>query len=234
MAAALGPGMRPAGAQTAAAGHVVLLGDSIFDNKSYVGGGPDVAAHLRGRLPAGWRATLAAVNGAVTGEVRGQLARAPAEATWLVVSIGGNDAARQERILGEAARSVGEGLGRLAAVRERFRQDYDAMLDAVLGRRVPVAVCTVYDPRFPDPARRRLAIAGLTLFNDVITRAAFARGLPLLDLRLLCDEDGDFANPIEPSVQGGGMIAAEIARLVTAAEPGRRRSEVFAGRPGGP
>lgn len=31
--------------------HVVLLGDSIFDNAAYVAGGPDVIHQLRERLP---------------------------------------------------------------------------------------------------------------------------------------------------------------------------------------
>jgi hypothetical protein len=35
-------------------GHLVLLGDSVFDNAAYVGGGPDVVAQLRARLPTGW------------------------------------------------------------------------------------------------------------------------------------------------------------------------------------
>jgi hypothetical protein len=56
---------------------------------------------------------------------------------------------------------------------------------------------------------------GLALFNDRITRAAFSRGLPLIDLRLICNEEGDYANPIEPSVQGGAKIAAAITTLVT-------------------
>ncbi len=67
------------------------------------------------------------------------------------------------------------------------------------------------------------------MFNDVITRAAFARGLPLLDLRLICSRDEDFANPIEPSVRGGDKIAAAIAELALAHETRRRRSDVFAG-----
>jgi len=40
--------------------HVVLLGDSIFDNKAYVGDGPDVITQVREALPDGWTATLAA------------------------------------------------------------------------------------------------------------------------------------------------------------------------------
>jgi hypothetical protein len=160
---------------------VVLLGDSVFDNKAYVAGGPDVVAQLRARLPTGWRASLAAVDGAVTADVARQLGRVPHEATHLVVSVGGNDALRQEAVLGEPVRSVGEGLARLGAVADRFRQDYRAMLTGILAHRLPTALCTIYDPRFPDPQRRRLAIIGLALFNDVIAREAFSHGLTLID-----------------------------------------------------
>src|SRR6188472_1029743 len=43
--------------------HIALIGDSIFDNRAYIGGAPDVVAHLRAELPAPWRATLCAVDG---------------------------------------------------------------------------------------------------------------------------------------------------------------------------
>ena len=56
-----------------------------------------------------------------------------------------------------------------------------------------------------------------------------ARGLPLVDLRLICDRDEDYANPIEPSARGGDKIAAAVARLVAEHDFARRRSEVFAG-----
>ena len=50
--------------------HLVLLGDSIFDNAAYTAGGPDVVTQLRAQLPPGWSATLAAVDGSHTGEPR--------------------------------------------------------------------------------------------------------------------------------------------------------------------
>jgi hypothetical protein len=53
----------------------------------------------------------------------------------------------------------------------------------------------------------------LSIFNDAITRAAFTRGLPLIDLRLILNEDADYANPIEPSARGGAKMAGAIARL---------------------
>jgi lysophospholipase L1-like esterase len=91
------------------------------------------------------------VDGAVTADVARQLGKVPHQATHLVVSVGGNDALRQETVLGEPARSVGEGLARLGAVADRFRQDYRAMLAGILAHRLPTALCTIYDPRFPDP-----------------------------------------------------------------------------------
>jgi GDSL-like lipase/acylhydrolase family protein len=233
-AAGLGAGARPAGAQPAragGAGHVVLLGDSVFDNAGYLrgGGGPEVVAQLRARLPAGWRATLLARGGAVAADVPGQLARLPAGATHLVVSAGGNDAARREGVLGEPARSVAEGLARIAAVRDGFARDYRAMLDAALGHGLPVAVCTVYDPRFPEPVRRQVAVVALAAFNDVVSREAFARGAALLDLRLVCDRDEDFAGATGPSVRGGAKIAAEIAGWAAGHDPAGRGA---GGRPG--
>jgi GDSL-like Lipase/Acylhydrolase family len=242
--AALGAGLlAPFGAaETAAraggatpAGHIVLLGDSVFDNAGYLAGrGPDVLANLRARLPAGWRATLLARGGAVAADVPGQLGRLPPDATHLAVSAGGNDAGRQEGALAGPARSVAEGLARIAAIRERFAEDYRAMLGVVAARRLPVAVCTVYDPRFADPERRRVVVVALSAFNDVITREAFARGLALLDLRLVCGGDEDFAGATGPSARGGAKIAAAIAAWSAGDDPARRRRpEVFAGGEGG-
>lgn len=211
--------------------HVVLLGDSIFDNAAYVAGGPDVVVQVRERLPQqGWRATLLAMDGAVTADVRRhQLDRVPPDASHLVVSVGGNDALHQAHLLDESARSMAHAVGRLADAGEAFAQAYRSMLQAVLARGLPTAVCTIYDGRFPDPHRQRLRATGLAIFNDVITREAFARGLSLLDLRLICAQDADYANPIEPSVLGGGKIAAAIAALVTGNLGQRPRSTVLAG-----
>ena len=103
------------------------------------------------------------------------------------------------------------------------------MLGSVLARGLPTALCSIYDPRFTDPLRQRLAVTGLALFNDVILRAAFEQGLPVLDLRLICDQDTDFANSIEPSDQGGGKIAAATVQLLSEHDFQRQRSEVFTG-----
>jgi hypothetical protein len=102
------------------------------------------------------------------------------------------------------------------------------MLDDVLRLDRPTAICTIYDVRFPDPVFREAALTALTLLNDVITREAGSRGLPLLDLRTLFNEDADFANPIEPSAQGGEKLAKAILQVVEEHQPSRPRSSIFA------
>jgi hypothetical protein len=225
-AAALSLMQRPAKPSTSQ--HIVLLGDSIFDNGAYVGGGPDVISQLRARLPANSHATLIAVDGSVTSGVRLQLKLVPADATHLVVSAGGNDALHYARVLDEKAGSVSEALDKLASVREQFVRDYQAMLDEVAARGLLAAACTIYDARFADAKQRRLASVGLAIFNECITREASARGIALIDLRLICCAEEDLATPIEPSVIGGAKIASAIATFAGEYDRRKGRSEVFA------
>jgi hypothetical protein len=208
--------------------HVVLLGDSIFDNAAYVGGGPDVITQLREKLPASWRATLGAVDGSTMPDINGQLNNLPSDATHLVVSIGGNDVLGQSAILGAASHSVADTLLKLADIQAAFRSAYVRTIESVLRRKLPAAFCTIYHPRYPDPVERRVATTALAVINDCIVREVVARDLPLVDLRVVCNEDSDLANPIEPSVQGGGKIATAIAALVSEHDFSSRRSVVFA------
>ena len=208
--------------------HVVLLGDSIFDNAAYVGEGePDVVSQVRGLMPAGSKATLLAVDGSRVGGVSRQLQRLPEDATHLILSCGGNDALGHAGILNERASSAAEVLARLARVGDSFERDYREALKQVLGRALPVVLCTIYYPRFPDAALQEVAVTALAVFNDCIIRAAFAAGVPLIDLRLVCAGREDYANPIEPSARGGGKIAAAIVRAVTGHDFGGGRTCVF-------
>jgi lysophospholipase L1-like esterase len=207
--------------------HIILLGDSIFDNGVYVPRHPDVVKQLRGVLPEGWKASLLAVDGAVTRSVASQVARLPSDATHLVVSVGGNDALGESHILGAAVRLVGEGIALLAESQERFARNYAEMLQTVLAVGLPTALCTIYDTPTSAPNQRIIRTA-LAIFNDIITRAAFSEGLPLIDLRLICNEDDDYANPIEPSAKGGAKMAAAISRLITGAGEDQPQSLVIA------
>jgi hypothetical protein len=159
-------------------------------------------------------------------DVYQQLKRMPEDATHLVLSVGGNDALGRGDFLSAPARSTATALSGLADIGDDFERGYLAVLADVLALGLPTAICTVYYPRFPDAALQKVAVAALTVFNDCIIRAAFAHGLPLLDLRLICSEEADYANPIEPSARGGEKIARAIANFVGSG-PTEGRTEVF-------
>lgn len=206
--------------------HVVLLGDSIFDNAAYTGSAPDVVHQLRRLLPDGWKATLGAVDGGTTGSVREQLRRLPPDATCLIVSAGGNDALGHIDFLGAPAGSTAEALLGLADIAAGFEREYHDMLTEVLAHGLPTAICTIYYPRFPDATLQRVAVTALTVFNDCIIRAALIHKLPLLDLRFVCTEESDYADPIEPSARGGEKIAKAILKMLERGFDGERM-EVF-------
>src|SRR4051812_7742743 len=188
-------------------GHVILLGDSIFDNAAYVPDQPAVIEQLGKALPGGWRATLLAIDGHVAGDVEGQLEDLPSDATHLIVSAGGNDALRESSVLMEPAASVGEALAIIDGVRDRFRNTYRAMLKSLGARGLPTAVCTIYDSIPGLGPAERSALAG---FNEVILRDAFEARLPVIDLRLVCTQPADYSHvsSIEPSSLGGAKIAS--------------------------
>jgi hypothetical protein len=193
--------------------HVVLLGDSIFDNARYVPDRPPVIEQVRRGLPPGWKGTLVAVDGHTVEDIAMQLPRIPADATHLIVSIGGNDALMASGLLRESAASIGAALATIAEALAEFRTAYGAMLASVLALGKPTAICTIYDAIPILGGAERAALAG---FNDVISRAAIGTGIPIVDLRVICNHVDDYSplSPIEPSVVGGAKIADAIGRMI--------------------
>ena len=214
---------------TTESAHVVLLGDSIFDNSAYTRGEPDVVTHLRRLLPASWSATLCAVDGATTAGLASQVVRVPRGASHLVISIGGNDALGNMDLLSLRVASSTAALQAFSERLEVFEVAYRAALDRVLRLGLPVAVCTVYNGAL-DPDVATAARVGIALFNDVILRTAAARGIDALELRSICTEPEDYANPIEPSGQGGLKIARGVAEMVGALAPTRPAARIWANR----
>lgn len=206
--------------------HVVLLGDSIFDNASYVPGKPAVIDQLRIGLADAGRATLLAVDGSVIEHVSEQIREVPDDATHLVISAGGNDALTESPILRERCQSVAEALELLEEARRRFRANYRAMLEAVAALGKPTAVCTVYDQ---IPGLESADSVALGIFNEVILREAISFGAPIIDLRLVCSRRDDFSplSPIEPSVAGGSKITRAIKDLVRTHDFQKRSSRVY-------
>ena len=184
--------------------HVVLLGDSIFDNLKYVQPEPDVVSQLRELLPAGWKASLRAVDGAVTNDVAKQLSDLPGDATHLVLSVGGND------LLGCAGDLLrtpvalsSDAFLLLARMTGVFESMYRRALETCLTTGLSLVVCTIYDGNFVDQEFQTMARVGVAAFNDSILRLSLEKGLRAIDLRPVCKLAEDYANPIEPPAIGG-------------------------------
>jgi hypothetical protein len=195
--------------------HIVLLGDSIFDNGAYTSGQPDVLTHLRRLLPHTWEATLCAIDGATTSGLRPQLACVPSGASHLFVSIGGNDALQNIDLLSLPVTSTGDALQIFARRLEAFERAYRSAIEAVAALKRRTILCTIYNGALEEP-RAVPARVALSLFNDAILRTALDFHLDALDLRSVCTDPADYANPIEPSGRGGLKIARAIARVAGA------------------
>lgn len=203
--------------------HIVLLGDSILDNTSYVmpHSPLDVVTQLKAAVGArGWEVTQRARDGAVMRHVRdSQTLFLPQDATILVLSVGGNDG------LGVLPRLRGDFVGTVSTFFSAFRVEYEALLDQLIATHaLPLIVCTIYKPQFPGWLLWLVSGVGLRLINRIICDAARARNLPILDLWEIFDQRADFANAIEPGVPGGHKI---VKNLVAMIEKGDHRRPVM-------
>lgn len=210
--------------------HIVLVGDSIFDNGSYVPGEPDVAQQLRNHMGDTSKVTLLAIDGDVTTGVKNQLKRLPEDATHLFISVGGNDALGCLWTFSKTVSNIGDGFLQFNTIQEEFHKKYSSMIDDVLKKECPTTICTIYRPCFShqdlsrvasymgvDNAKhdlQRMSVSALSIFNDVIFEESVTRGLPLMDLRTIYTEAADYANPIEPSTQGGQKMVTAIERII--------------------
>lgn len=227
--------------------HLVLLGDSVFDNGAYVGSGePDVARQVSARLPGGNEVTLLAVDGHLTSDVSSQIERLPSSATHLFLSVGGNDALQHldaiKRFETEISR-FSEAIKKLREIQEDFRRAYRPVVEELLGTGLPTTLCTIYNGNFQEasqqaPSQQVMPQQALSLqalvntilpvIGDVIVEAAAENGLPLIDLgRVLGEPDLDYANPIEPSAHGGAKIAEAITEVLSGHEFASPRAEIY-------
>ena len=170
--------------------HIVLLGDSIFDNCSYINSAElDVPNQLRSIVGHRARVTNLAVDGHKIGHVKSQLNKLPPSATNLFVSVGGNDGLGYLSIFNSHVNTVGEALQQMYRVGNNFKKRYSEMVDLVLSYNMPTAFCSIYYPRFDSRSLGRIqdymsvlsngtevqemAMAAETVFNDIITYEIF-------------------------------------------------------------
>ena len=195
--------------------HIVLLGDSIFDNADYVPGGPSVIEHVRRLLPSRDRATMVAQDGATVSAVFRQLECIPDDATHLILSAGGNDALWMfGDVFSQEPTDIRVSLQRIGEQTAEFASEYRRLIRVLRDHRLPLVTCTVYD-KMPELELSEATV--LCAFNDTITRTAIESGATLIDLRTICSEASDYSSvsPIEPSASGGGKIARAIINAVS-------------------
>lgn len=196
--------------------HLVLAGDSIFDNDSYVLGEAGVIEQLRCAIPANCSASKIAVDGHCIKHVKSQLENLPSNATDLIVSVGGNDARFHSHLLTKV-KHPNDLAPLMSAPLAEFAADYNGMLDTVMATGLQVYVCTIYTAiPFEDPILRKFAPLAIGKFNEVIMAEASAKGVSVLHLQDVCTEVDDFStvSPIEPSNQGGQKIVNHIVEVV--------------------
>ncbi|MEM7356604.1 MAG: SGNH/GDSL hydrolase family protein, partial [Acidobacteriota bacterium] len=109
--------------------HIVLLGDSTFDNQAYTDDEPDVISHLQDVLPARWKASLCAVDGSTAQELSAQIGRTAKRASHLIVSVGGNDALMNADILDTPVSSTAEALTLFGQRVDRFEVAYRSAIE---------------------------------------------------------------------------------------------------------
>lgn len=180
---------------------------------------------------------MLAVDGSRIGDLEQQLLSLSQDVTHLVISIGGNDVLGSIDILSARARSVAEALLKITEKVQPFERAYRRALEEVLRRRLPTIVCTIYNGNLGQGDLEGLGDlgafdlkaleVGLTPFNDVILRVAFELGLSVIDLRLVCTDPADFANPIEPSSRGAEKIALAITRALGIAGDATPQTRIF-------
>ncbi len=194
--------------------HIVLLGDSIFDNAPYVDVEQDVIHHLKRKIRLGWEATLLAIDGSITTDIHAQVQRLPKDSTHLFLSVGGNDALRNNKYIYKSAKSVAEVVIQFSMLVGDFRTKYESVIKELLEKQLPITVCTIYEPRFEQSEYQSVATTALTFWNDAIIQTAVAYKLPVIDLRQIFTSESDYANPIEPSAIGADKLSSYILDIV--------------------
>ena len=199
---------------------LVLLGDSIIDNKTYVLEGElSVLEHIKSKTET--PVMQLALDGATTDDViNSQIQAIPFGTSHIVLSIGGNDLLNEIAFLMEDFKyTPNQVLERCQSLIAPIIQKYESIVSQLqTTSRANLLLCTVYEGdlegsvMYDDIAISSRAM--LSLFNDSVykTHNMFKTGI--LELRHIFTNKEDYANPIEPSHQGGEKLADKLVGWV--------------------
>ena len=194
--------------------HVSLLGDSIIDNKVYVGEGElSVTEHLQHKSSSYF--TMIAVDGDTTEEVLdNQLDNLKEPVSHIVLSIGGNDLLQNLHLLQDETSGMKFALEKCSELINEIQENYIKILEHLSQYDAKVLLCTVYEGDLEsDLLLAEYDKAGqvmLKMHNDTVYYLASKFEVDVLELRNIFTYKEDYANPIEPSHIGGEKLARAI------------------------
>ena len=194
--------------------YVSLLGDSIIDNKVYVGEGElSVTEHLQKNSSSSF--TMIAVDGDTTEDVLGsQLDNLKEPVSHIVLSIGGNDLLQNLHLLQDETSGMKFALEKFSELISEIQENYTKILEHLIEYDTKVLLCTVYEGDLEsDLLLAEFDKAGqaiLKMHNDTVYYLASKFDVDVLELRNIFTNKEDYANPIEPSHIGGEKLAKAI------------------------
>ena len=194
---------------------VNLLGDSIIDNKIYVGPHElSVTEHLHNLCDDVINSI--AVDGHTTKDViHNQLDLLPQYSTHQVLSIGGNDLLQNMYFLKNRERlSANEVFEQAVGIMAPIKRRYQTIVEKLSLQDSNILLCTVYEGNLlNDPLLYDIALSSkamVSMMNDIVYSTANIYKAEVLELRNIFTKPRDYANPIEPSHIGGSKFALEI------------------------
>jgi lysophospholipase L1-like esterase len=194
--------------------NVSLLGDSIIDNKVYVGEGElSVTEHLQHNSSSNF--TMIAVDGDTTEDVlENQLDNLKEPVSHIVLSIGGNDLLQNLHLLQDETSGMKFALEKSSDLIGEIQENYTKILQHLSNYDAKVLLCTVYEGDLKsDVMLAQFDKAGqamLKMHNDTVYYLASKFEVDILELRNIFTNEEDYANPIEPSHIGGEKLAKAI------------------------
>jgi len=198
--------------------NVSLLGDSIIDNKVYVGEGElSVTEHLQHNSSS--NITMIAVDGDTTEDVlKNQLDNLKEPVSHIVLSIGGNDLLQNLHILQDETSGMKFALEKSSELIGEIQENYIKILEQLSQYDSKVLLCTVYEGDLKSDVLLadydKAGQAMLKMHNDTVYYLASKFEVDVLELRNIFTNKEDYANPIEPSHIGGEKLAKEIIQWI--------------------
>ena len=200
---------------------VVLFGDSIIDNKTYVSHGEfSVLEHLENI--SNYEYIQVAYDGHTTFDVQNKQLHLSTivKPSHIVLSAGGNDLLQNLSYLSKGPVSnVNEAVSGIQQhIFEPLEQRFETIIEELSSQRANLLICTVYEgdlgrtDEFKDVLDSSKIM--VSSFNDIVYKTAKKYNADVLELREIFISSDDYANPIEPSHIGGEKLAKSIVEWI--------------------